>query len=137
MQMAYSPALIRTLTVHNREIGFPYPKLMTSDNNVEKGAAVIMCSAAAAERAGVPRDRWVFPHAGADAHDTDALSRRGDLHSSLGIRAVGRQTLDLAGLAIDDIAHVDLYSCFPSAVQIAAAELGLRDDDPKRPLTVT
>ncbi len=35
------------------------------------------------------------------------------------------------------MAHVDLYSCFPSAVQIAADELGLPDDDPARPLTVT
>jgi acetyl-CoA C-acetyltransferase len=32
------------------------------------------------------------------------------------------------------MAHVDLYSCFPSAVQIAAAELGLSIE---RPLTVT
>jgi acetyl-CoA C-acetyltransferase len=34
-------------------------------------------------------------------------------------------------------AHVDLYSCFPSAVQIAAGELGLPIDEPTRPLTVT
>ena len=35
------------------------------------------------------------------------------------------------------MAHVDLYSCFPSVVQIAAEELGLPDDDPSRPLTLT
>ena len=40
-------------------------------------------------------------------------------------------------MTIDQVAHLDLYSCFPSAVQIAAAELGLPDDDPTRPLTVT
>ncbi len=39
--------------------------------------------------------------------------------------------------ATDDIDYVDLYSCFPSAVQVAAAELGLGLDDPERPLTVT
>ncbi len=33
--------------------------------------------------------------------------------------------------------YVDLYSCFPSAVQVAATELGLPVDDPARPLTVT
>ena len=32
---------------------------------------------------------------------------------------------------------IDLYSCFPSAVQVAAHELGLPLDDPSRPLTVT
>src|SRR4051812_13366213 len=134
---AYTAEEIRTPGPDNRWIGFPYPKLMNSNNNVEQGAVLLMCSAEAAERAGVPRDRWVFPHSGADAHDTDALSHRGDLHSSPAIRAVGRQALELAGVAVDDVAHVDLYSCFPSAVQIAAAEIGFADDDPGRPLTVT
>jgi acetyl-CoA C-acetyltransferase len=44
-----------------------------------------------------------------------------------------------AGLGVDDIARFDLYSCFPSAVQMAMHELGLAGpaggDD--RPLTVT
>ncbi len=44
-----------------------------------------------------------------------------------------------AGVTVDDVARFDLYSCFPSAVQIAAHELGLpvshSPDD--RPLTVT
>jgi acetyl-CoA C-acetyltransferase len=45
--------------------------------------------------------------------------------------------LEDAGLTIDQVAHVDLYSCFPSAVQIAADALGLPVDDPERPLSVT
>jgi len=32
---------------------------------------------------------------------------------------------------------IDVYSCFPSAVQVAANELGLPIGDPARPLTVT
>src|SRR6185295_10329316 len=44
-----------------------------------------------------------------------------------------------AGVGVDDIARFDLYSCFPSAVQMAMKELALagpaRGDD--RPLTVT
>ncbi|HEX4818667.1 MAG TPA: acetyl-CoA acetyltransferase [Acidimicrobiales bacterium] len=137
LQRTFTPEEIRTPGPDNRWIGFPYPKLMNSNNNVEQGGVLLMCSAAAAERFGVPRERWVFPHAGADAHDTDALSHRGDLHSSPAIRAVGRQTLDLAGVGIDDVKYIDLYSCFPSAVEIAAGELGLPVDDPSRPLTVT
>src|SRR5207302_7393816 len=126
-----------TPTADNRMIGFPYTKLMNSNNAVEQGAALLLCSAAAAERLGVPRDRWVFPHAGTDAHDSYAVSERGDLHSSPAMRVCGREVLAMAGAGIDDIAHVDLYSCFPSAVEVAAAELGLADDDPARPLTVT
>jgi acetyl-CoA C-acetyltransferase len=44
-----------------------------------------------------------------------------------------------AGVGVDDIARFDLYSCFPSAVQMAMGALGLTGapggDD--RPLTVT
>jgi len=35
---------------------------------------------------------------------------------------------------VDDIAHIDLYSCFPSAVQVGAESLGLGED---RQLTQT
>src|SRR4051812_5613585 len=137
LQRSYTPEEIRTPGPDNRWIGFPYPKLMNSNNNVEQGAALLLCSAETAERFGVPRDRWIFPLSGSDAHDTDALSHRGDLSSSPAIRAVGKSVLSGAGVGIDDVAHVDLYSCFPSAVEIAAQELGLADDDPSRPLTVT
>ena len=40
-------------------------------------------------------------------------------------------------VGVDDIGLIDVYSCFPSAVQVAAAELGLPLGDADRPLTVT
>jgi acetyl-CoA C-acetyltransferase len=70
IQRAYSAEEIRTVTADNRMIGFPYPKLMNSNNAVEQGAVLLMCSVDAATRLGVPREHWVFPHAGTDAHDT-------------------------------------------------------------------
>ncbi|MFN0091350.1 MAG: acetyl-CoA acetyltransferase [Acidimicrobiales bacterium] len=118
----------------NRMIGFPYTKLLNSNWNLDQAAAVIMCSAEAAEALGIARDRWVFPQAGTDGHDTYFVSNRRDLHSSPAIKACGEALFELAGCGVDDVAHVDLYSCFPSAVQIGAAELGLGLD---RPLTVT
>jgi acetyl-CoA C-acetyltransferase len=128
---------IRTIGTSNRMVSFPYPKLMNANDRVDQGAALILCSVSAARRAGVPEDRWVFPVAGADAHDHWFLSHRRDLRSSPAIAAAGNRALSLAGVGIDDIAHVDLYSCFPSAVQIAARELGFALDDPGRSLTVT
>jgi acetyl-CoA C-acetyltransferase len=107
---------------------------MNSNNGVDQSAALLLCSVEAARQAGVPEDRWVFPHAGTDAHDQPFVSNRENLRSSPAIRLAGRRALDLAGVGPDDLAHVDLYSCFPSAVQIAAGELGLALD---RPLTVT
>ncbi len=115
-------------------IGFPYTKLMNSNNNVEQSAGLILCSVEAARSMGVPAERWVFPHSGTGAHDHWYVSNRANLHSSPAIRLAGARALELAGTAPDELAHVDLYSCFPSAVQIAADELGL---DPERQLTVT
>ena len=40
----------------------------------------------------------------------------------------GRRALDLAECTIDDVALIDLYSCFPAAVQLGAQSLGLALD---------
>jgi acetyl-CoA C-acetyltransferase len=122
---AFTPAEVTEPSPDNRMVGFPYPKRMTSNMFVDMGAAVIVCSFERARALGIPADRWVFVHAGADAHDHWFASHRADLRSSPAIRLAGTAALDLAGAAAADVAHVDLYSCFPSAVQVAASELGL------------
>jgi acetyl-CoA C-acetyltransferase len=121
----------------NRMISWPYTKLMNSNNMVDQSAALVLTSVETATRLQIPTECWVYPYAGTDAHDTYAISERAELHRSPAIRIAGARALALAGLGIDDVDYVDLYSCFPSAVQIAAAELGLPVDDPVRPLTVT
>jgi acetyl-CoA C-acetyltransferase len=128
---------IRQPGPQNRMISWPYTKLMNSNNMVDQGAALVLTSVERATRLQVPAERWVYPHAGTDAHDTPAIAERHELHRSTAIRIAGARALELAGLGIDDVDYVDLYSCFPSAVQVAAAELGLSADDSARPLTVT
>jgi acetyl-CoA C-acetyltransferase len=137
IQKAYTPEELLSASPANRVVSTPYLKLLTANIQVDQAAAVIMCSAEAAERAGVPRDRWVFPWAGGHAQEEWHVSERDDLASSPAIRAIGRAVLEHVGAGIDDVRHVDLYSCFPVAVQVAARELGLALDDTSRPLTVT
>ncbi|MDQ2650179.1 MAG: acetyl-CoA acetyltransferase [Actinomycetota bacterium] len=134
IQQAYTPEEIRTPSPDNRMIGLPYTKRMNSNNAVEQGAAFILCSAERAEALGVPRDRWVFPHCGTDAHDHIFVSERDELGASPAMRLAGRAALELAGVGVDELGPIDLYSCFPSAVEIAAHEIGI---DITRPLTVT
>ncbi len=121
----------------NRMISTPYPKLMNSNNMVDQAAAVILCSAEKAEHLQIPRDTWVFPHAGTDSHDTYGIAERDELHRCPAIRIGAARAMELAGVDVDELAYVDVYSCFPSAVQVAANEIGLPADDPTRPLTVT
>lgn len=127
-------AEIRQPSPTNRMVGFPYTKAMNSNWNLDQGTALLLTSVQAAEAAGISRDRWVFPHAGTDAHDTYFVTNRRDLHSSPAIGEAGRELFALTGTGPADVDHVDLYSCFPAAVQVAATELGLGLD---RQLTVT
>jgi acetyl-CoA C-acetyltransferase len=128
---------LATATPANRAVSEPYNKLLCANLQVDLASGIVVTSVAAAQAAGVPQDRWVFVLAGASAHDEWFVSERADLSRSPAIRAAGRAALDHAGLTIEDVAHVDLYSCFPSAVQIAADALDLPVDDPQRPLSVT
>lgn len=121
----------------NRMVSWPYPKLMNSNNMVDQGAVLVLTTVETATYLQIPMDRCVYPYAGTDSHDTYAIGERAEFHRSPAIRIAGRRALELAGTDIDAIDFVDVYSCFPSAVQVAAAELGLPTDDPARPLTVT
>jgi acetyl-CoA C-acetyltransferase len=121
----------------NRMISWPYTKLMNSNNMVDQGAALVLASAEKATYLQIPSDRWVFPYVGTDAHDTYAIGERAEFYRSPAIRIAGLRALELADKGIDDIELIDIYSCFPSAVQVAAAELGLPVGDTSRPLTVT
>ena len=130
----YSAQEIGTASADNPMISYPYTRLMNSNPRVDMAAAVIVCSLEAARTSGVPEDKLVFLHAATEAGDSDYASTRADFHRSPAMRIAGARALELAGKTIPEIAHVDLYSCFPSAVQIAASELGIPEG---RPLTVT
>jgi acetyl-CoA C-acetyltransferase len=136
---AYTPEQIRTVTPDNRMVVFPYPKLMCSNIDVDQGAAIILCSYETARDAGVPDERIVFLHAGADGHDHWFVTERDTLCDAPGLGQVVRDALDAAGKGVDDIARFDLYSCFPAAVQLALRALGLAGPlgGDRRPLTVT
>ncbi len=134
MREPKSPEELLTLSSTNRPVSMPYPKFLNSNNSVDQGAALIMCSTDKARQLGISEDRWVYLWAGTDAHDTYFVSNRDNLYSSPAIRHAGNRCLELAGLNSTDLHNVDLYSCFPVAVQVAARELGLTH---RRPLTVT
>ncbi|MFJ4653527.1 crotonase/enoyl-CoA hydratase family protein [Nocardia sp. NPDC088792] len=133
----FTPAEIATPSAANRLISAPYTKLECANLTVDMASGLILCSAAAAEAAGIPQDKWVFIHSGASGTDEWFVSERTELAASPAIRTLGAAVLGHAGVTAEELTHVDLYACFPVAVQIAARELGLPSDDPKRPLTVT
>lgn len=127
---------IATVSDKNRMIGFPYPKLMNAIMEVDQSAAVLVASVAKARELGVPESQWVYLHGCADATDLWNPIDRQDFHSNPAMRLTGKRAFEMAGVGLDRIDYIDLYSCFPVAVEIGAEELGLSLDDP-RGLTVT
>jgi acetyl-CoA C-acetyltransferase len=125
-----------TVSEKNRMIGFPYPKLLNAIMEVDQSAGVILASEAKARELGVPEDKWVYLHGCADAADLWNPIDRQNFHSSPAMRLTGKRALEMAQIGLDRIDLIDLYSCFPIAVEIGAEEMGLSLDDP-RGLTVT
>lgn len=119
---------IITPSPSNRLVGYPYTKSMNANAFVDQATAIVVMSVAKAEALGIASDRWVFPLGAADGHSSYLFSERDNYHSSPAIRLTGTKALELAGTSMDEIAHMDLYSCFPSVVQITMDELGIGED---------
>ncbi|HEY5046508.1 MAG TPA: acetyl-CoA acetyltransferase [Rhizomicrobium sp.] len=131
-----TPAEIATPSEKNRYVGFPYTKYLNAVIEVDMAAAVVMTSVDKARKLGIDERLWVFLHGCADASDLWHLSERVDYHSSPAIRTLGKSAFAMAGVGPRELSFIDLYSCFPSVVQIACHELGIDENDP-RGLTVT
>jgi acetyl-CoA C-acetyltransferase len=128
---------IATPGPENRLTAFPYTKYMNAILEVDQGAAVILTSRGRARALGIPDARMVFWWGGGDVREEPwFVSERPELARSPGIARAAGAALAEAAVAIGEIEHLDLYSCFPCAVELARDALGIADDDP-RPPTLT
>jgi acetyl-CoA C-acetyltransferase len=70
------------------------------------------------------------------ATDPVFVAEHAKLWCSPAMRGTTDGVMRAAGIGIDDVAYLDLYSCFPSSLHFARDALALADGD-DRPLTVT
>ncbi|MCH2171233.1 hypothetical protein MK489_10660 [Myxococcota bacterium] len=133
-QNALSAEEIATVNESNRLISEPYTKRMNAFPMVDQGAAVIVTSLATARSLGL-EDRCIFVWSGA-SNTEPAPSTRRDLSDAPAMKAASAAALEAAGIGADDLSLIDLYSCFPVAVEVGASALGVQLDD-SRKLTVT
>jgi acetyl-CoA C-acetyltransferase len=127
---------IATVSPQNRMVGWPYTKFMNAMNQVNQSAAVLLTSVKKAREMGVPEEKWLYLHGCADVNEKWHVSERVNFHSSPAIKTVGERAFSMAGLTQKDMDFIDLYSCFPVAVEMARDALGIPKEDP-RALTVT
>ncbi len=120
----------------NRMIVYPYTKFMMANINVDLAAGVILTSEEMAATLGINRSRWVYPLGGADFRNVWHVSQRPCLVDSPALTQAARLALEQADLSMDDVGAFDIYSCFPSAVEIARQSLGLAAND-RRAISLT
>jgi acetyl-CoA C-acetyltransferase len=118
-------AAIAALGDSHRPLAFPYGKWHASQWTVDQGAALLLCSMEAAQRFGVPRDRWVFPLVGIESSHALPLTKRRSLHAWPAMRVLGRAAVERIGRPLAACDHAEIYSCFPAAVRVQQRELGL------------
>ncbi len=126
---------LRHISARNYAVCEPYTKWMVAQDAVNQGAAAVLTSVALAGELGIGEDRWVYLKAYADVDDLPVVQRP-RMASSLAQGLAASKALDGAGLAIDDVDHIDFYSCFPIAVSSLCEHLDIDPCGP-RELTVT
>jgi acetyl-CoA C-acetyltransferase len=112
----------------------PYRRLHCASWNVDQAAALLFCSGEKARALGLDDRNWIYPWASTESQHMQPLMARDDLAASPGARLAGEAALAAGGLTLDDIALLELYSCFPVAIEMFARELGASIT---RDLTVT
>ena len=135
-QIAYSCEEIITPAENNRYLCYPYTLRMMANRLVDMSAAIVMTSTETATKLGVEREKWIYPMGGADLENIYYATQRPELHTSPAAYYGSRLALEQAGLSLNEIDIFDIYSCFPSMIQIFLNEIGLGMDDP-RGLTIT
>ncbi|MBI2800461.1 MAG: acetyl-CoA acetyltransferase [Gammaproteobacteria bacterium] len=129
-----TPENIRDASSKNPMQAFPYTRSMCSTFNVDQAAALLFCSAARAIELGIPREQWIYPLASTESNHMVPVSARGDLAVCPGAAIAGNAALAVGNLKANQIDLLDLYSCFPIAVESYAEELGI---SLARQLTIT
>jgi len=121
-------AQLLELGPHNRPLAFPYGKWHVSQWTVDQAAALLLCSAEAAERFGIDRGRWIFPLVAIESSASVSLIKRRDLHRWPAMGVLGDAAAQHLGHPVADCEHQEVYSCFPLAVRVQQRELGLPVD---------
>ena len=127
---------ISTVSESNRFIGFPYTKYMNAIMEVDQSASLIIMSEEKANEFSIPQNKRVYLHGCADINEVWNVTERPELNSSKAIRLMGEKAFKMADWNIDEIDFFDLYSCFPSMVELGREALDISPNNTK-PLTVT
>ena len=131
-----SAEFLATPSKENYPFADPYLKWHMAQDAVNMAAAILLMSSEKADELGVREDARVYLHGAGEASD-DYISERPRLDGSWAMEVALGRALDQAGKSAEDMALLDLYSCFPIAVFSSTQELGINWRNDPRALTQT
>lgn len=135
--IARSAEELVTASPDNRMVAYPYTKYLDAIMRTNQAAGVLMMSVEAARSYGVPEERRVHWWGGGRSEEEAWYpTERPSFAACPALRRAVDHALGEADTHLDEIDHLDLYSCFPVAVEMACEMLGIAEDD-HRGLTVT
>jgi acetyl-CoA C-acetyltransferase len=132
--MARSVDFLADESAENYAVADPYLKWHVAQDAVNQGAAVVVTTVGEATALGIDPGKFVYLHGHAELADAPVMQRP-DLSRSRAFEGASALALSAAGRMAADIAHLDLYSCFPCAIELGAEALGI--DPMARATTVT
>ncbi len=121
-------AQIAGVTPDNRLVAYPYTKRMNAIMDVDQFAAVVVTLGGSRSAAAVL--------GGAGAEEIWNPIERNTFNTCPAMQHAITTALERSGLRADELDVMDLYSCFPSAVQLGLHALGSDTHDP-RPKSLT
>ena len=133
---AYGSDDLFNLDTSNRMIAYPFSRNTMAFMDVDMASAVIVASEDLADELGVPKEKRVYLHGWDYQKEPPYIAQRKDLWRCPSMENAGHNAMAMAGVTINDIQHLDLYSCFPSALNFCKDALEISDTD-GRSLTVT
>lgn len=119
---------------HNPMQAFPYARSHCSTWNVDQAAALLLCSEQKADELGIAEAQRIYPVASAESGHMTPLAARADFAQCVGAQLAAEALYRETGFTPDDIDLVELYSCFPIAVECFAEAARIPAD---RDLTIT
>ena len=101
----------------NKPMAYPYNKYHCTSWNVSQASAILICEEGLADQLNISKQKRIYPMASSETNHMIALIQRPSLISSAGLKLASEKINEVIDKHSINLDLIDLYSCFPVAVQ--------------------
>ena len=101
----------------NKPMAYPYNKYHCTSWNVSQASAILICEEELADQLNISKQKRIYPMASSETNHMIALIQRPSLISSAGLKLASEKINEVVDENSINLDFIDLYSCFPVAVQ--------------------